>query len=249
MAERPFVLSVAGIDPSAGAGLLADIKTLEQLMVYGLGIPTANTIQTAEDFYSNQWLPSSSILEGVKRMMNAYPVRVVKFGIIENVGLLEDICGWIKSVFPETYIIWDPVMKSSTSFDFQDQWFLSAGMLKNIDVVTPNAAEWKIMEITPSDYPKLVFILKGGHNEKRKGYDLLIIGDKKTEIAPQTALPVSEKHGSGCIYSSALAAHIAKGEELEEACRKAKNYTEEFLASNSKLLGYHYGTTALHIAG
>lgn len=249
MAERPYVLSIAGVDPSAGAGLLADIKTFEQLQVYGLGIPTANTIQTEKNFYANQWLSSSFIMEGVKRLLDKYSVSVVKFGIIENSTLLLELCQWIKKLSPDTFIVWDPVMKSSTSYNFQREWYLSPELLDLVDAITPNTDEWQRINISPDDHPHLAVIIKGGHNEDKKGYDTLIYEGKEIEIAPQAEPAISEKHGSGCVYSSALAACIAKGENLEDACRKAKQYTEKFLASNNRQLGYHYGTTALHIAG
>jgi hydroxymethylpyrimidine/phosphomethylpyrimidine kinase len=246
MAERPYVLSIAGIDPSAGAGLLADIKVLEQVEVYGLGIPTANTIQTEKQFFANQWLPSSFIIGGVKTMLESYRIKSVKIGIIENDNVLLEIVKAIKNHDEKIIIIWDPVMKSSTEYNFQDQWELSNELLKRIDIVTPNKEEWLTMHF--KDNIESAVVLKGGHDKEKPGHDTLIYQNRKVEIPPQTDLQIAAKHGSGCVFSSALAGFMAKGEDLENACRSAKIYTEQFLASNTGQLGYHNGETALYFA-
>lgn len=248
MAERRYVLSIAGIDPSAGAGLLADIKTLEMLEVYGLGIPTANTIQTDTKFFTNQWLSESWILDGVRAMLENYHVRAVKIGIIESSSLLFSVTSMIKRMDSNIPVVWDPVFKSSSNFNFHEDWQRDDMILKNIDVVTPNKNEWEILK--KWKFPEnIAVVVKGGHDEHKKGVDLLLVNGIETEIPPQTDNIITSKHGSGCVFSSALAGYLALGENITDACTKAKTYTEEFLASNNTLIGYHYGKTALHIAG
>ena len=81
--------------------------------------------------------------------------------------------------------------------------------------------------------------LKGGHAEKKVGYDTLFLKEgKQFSFRPKTK-NIFSKHGSGCVLSSALTANLAKGEDLQRACLKAKQYTERILSSNKTLLGYH----------
>ena len=83
MAEEPTcVLSLAGFDPSGGAGLLADIKTFEQHKVYGLSISTANTLQTENKFHSIQWEKIDSVLNAVNVMLSSYYIEAIKIGIV-----------------------------------------------------------------------------------------------------------------------------------------------------------------------
>lgn len=247
MAERPYALSIAGIDPSAGAGLLADIKTFEQQKVYGLGIPSANTIQTEKDFFANKWIDKEYIQEGVKRMFDNYPVSAVKIGIIEDLKLLESISKWIKIKNPKTFIVWDPVIRSTTNFIFNENWQLSAEALKNIDIVTPNVDEWNYLQLLPKEELSCAVLLKGGHSKDKVGFDKLFIENEWIEISPQTSLSIYPKHGSGCVFSSALTAALCKGMSIIEACKDAKEYTEKFLASTQQKLGFHNGKIALHI--
>ena len=73
MENRPYILSIAGFDPSCGAGIAADIKTIEALNGYGLAVQTANTIQTDTDFYSCYWTPIEVVLEQIQQLFNVLP--------------------------------------------------------------------------------------------------------------------------------------------------------------------------------
>ncbi|MGK7392419.1 MAG: bifunctional hydroxymethylpyrimidine kinase/phosphomethylpyrimidine kinase [Candidatus Cyclobacteriaceae bacterium M2_1C_046] len=247
MAERPYALSIAGIDPSAGAGLLADIKAFEQLEVYGLGIPSSNTVQTEKEFFSNQWVARNYILEGTQKMLDNYPIKAVKVGIIEDLELLKELTKNIKSKNPEIKVVWDPVIRSTTNFEFNDKWKLSKDIFNYIDVITPNTDEWHYLQLIPQKELKCSILLKGGHHKEKKGYDKLWWDNEWIEIPPQTSLNIHEKHGSGCVLSSALTAQLSKGENMLAASKQAKEYTEKFLSSTREKLGYHNGKIALHI--
>ena len=247
--NRPYILSVAGFDPSGGAGVLADIKTLEQLQVYGLSVLTANTIQTENTFVKTTWISLDFVLESIRLLLETYPVSVVKIGIVPSLDYLEKVIFACKKWAPEVKIVWDTVLRSSTAFDFlkiENQKQLHH-ILKQVDIITPNYQE--IVKLIPlgysiengaltlSDY--CAVFLKGGHNKENKGTDDLFIANKKTSLPP-THKVLYEKHGSGCILATAIAAHVALGEELLTSCQKAKLYIENYLNSNPTLLGYHY---------
>src|SRR5688500_4568101 len=116
--DRPIVMSVAGLDPCGGAGLFADIKTFEQHKVYGLGIATAQTLQTEDAFFSVRWESDKSILEAISKMLVNYNVQAVKICIVQNIQSLHRIVSSIHAFNKNIPIIVDPVIRSTTDFNF-----------------------------------------------------------------------------------------------------------------------------------
>lgn len=246
--NRPFVLSIAGFDPSAGAGVLADVKTFEQHHVYGLAIVTANTIQTEDQFISLQWISIESVLESIEILFANYEIKVVKIGIIPSMDYLKKIIFRIKDISPETVIIWDTIINSTTSFNFFDFKSITEllPVLSKVDLITPNFDELVLMGDKNDSINKTVekltkycsVLLKGGHNPEEKGTDYLYTKDRFFKI-PAINDKVAAKHGSGCVLSAAIAANLATQSNLLIACKTSKTYTENFLLSNSSQLGYH----------
>lgn len=248
-ANRPIVLSIAGLDPSGGAGLLADIKTFEEHKVYGLGICTAQTIQTEDDFVSVRWEDEKEILKAVEVMLSKYDVKAVKIGIIENISCLKTLVEFINEKNPAIKIVWDTVIKSSSGFDFWEGG-MNEETLKNIlmkvFLITPNYNEAAMLVPTaiPNEAAKSLssycnVLLKGGHNEDEVGTDYLYTKDAVEILKPNITTDTA-KHGSGCVMSSAITANLALGYDLHTSCINAKQYIERFLASNNSLLGYHH---------
>lgn len=243
---RPFVMTIAGLDPSGGAGLIADCKTFEQHKTIGLSVCSANTVQTESKFVSVNWVNQRLIKQQVEILYNEYHPGVVKVGLTESYSLLLSIAEWLKQQNPEVNIIWDPVLKSTTGFEFHKKNEGLNNVLKHITLATPNAQEAKKLfgSNNPDDIrkfchenPNLSILLKGGH-AKQKGTDFLI---SQNDVISILGEPFNgyEKHGTGCILSSAIAANIAKGSELKEACIKGKKYVEKVMLSNKGLLAYH----------
>ncbi|MEM9992224.1 MAG: bifunctional hydroxymethylpyrimidine kinase/phosphomethylpyrimidine kinase, partial [Bacteroidota bacterium] len=242
---RPYALSIAGFDPSAGAGVLADIKTFEQLSTYGLSACTALTIQNDIDFKATQWVPQDAILAQVETLQARFSVSAVKIGLIENWNILQQVLSSLK----DKHIVFDPILKASAGFDFHQKSAFHTLLqhLPSFTLLTPNRLE--ILQLAPQKSPmeaaKILsqycpVLLKGGHHETRLGEDeLWQDGTMITVFEPQQ-IAVRGKHGSGCVLSAAIAAYLAKGADLVTACEKGKEYTEHFLNSNSTLLGYHY---------
>ncbi|WP_051289134.1 hydroxymethylpyrimidine/phosphomethylpyrimidine kinase [Chryseobacterium daeguense] len=238
-------MSIAGYDPSGGAGLLADIKTFEQLKVQGLGVCTAMTLQTEFQCLSLNWQSLEEILSAIDVLMKNYHVEAVKIGVVKDAQFLTQIVEKIKSINSEVKIVWDPVLKSTSEFSFFDLNTISEleNILQQIDLITPNYNEYKVLKenyLFKNLENRCSVLIKGGHREDQIGTDILIENGKKISIYPIDETPVFyPKHGSGCVLSSAIASHLAKGENLENACRKGKLYIEKFLTSNSTLLGFH----------
>lgn len=246
--ERPYLLSIAGFDPSAGAGVLADIKTFETNKVYGLGVCTAITYQTGSSFEGLDWVPEDKIIRQLDILFKEYTVNWVKIGLIQNFDILNRIVDRIRELNPGARIVWDPIIKASAGYVFHES--MESGNLFELAgkmlLITPNLEE--IRFFFPDHSPeegakwlseKTAVLLKGGHNEGKEANDLLFQKGKNT------ARLISEKsdykkHGSGCILSSAILTNLAKDYELAEACREGKEYITDYINSHSGILGYHY---------
>ena len=246
--NRPFVLSIAGFDPSGGAGVLADIKTFEQHQATGFAITTANTIQTENEFFDIQWTDISFVISSIEILFQKYKISAVKIGIVPNLHYLNRILSTIKLISPATKIVWDPVLKSTSKFEFmsiEDRLDLNK-ILSKIDLITPNYNEIEILfpgfiqhQLRMQDEVSTAIFLKGGHNPLAIGTDRLFLKNEISDLLPSEK-KCFEKHGSGCVLSAAIASNLALNQTPKEACKNAKAYIEKYLSSTSTLIGYHY---------
>lgn len=237
-------MSIAGYDPSGGAGVLADVKVFEQHKVYGFAVITSNTFQNDSEVKAIDWITINDIKKQIDVILEKFDVNVFKIGIVEDSKMFFDLVKHVHAKNPEVKIIWDPILKSSSGFELFEHKETIEDLLKGIYLITPNLPEFeklfgneeKALEISK----QTAVYLKGGHNNHaQKGVDELFYKGEKTIFRPE-AKDVSSKHGSGCILSSAVAANIALGLDLKTACEKAKTYTETRLSSNKSLLAYHH---------
>jgi hydroxymethylpyrimidine/phosphomethylpyrimidine kinase len=247
--ERPYALSIAGFDPSGGAGFLADAKTMEAHKVYALTVATAVTVQHESVFQAVEWVKVDLIKQQINLLFQKYPVSCCKIGLIENWDVLLEITNLLLALNPRIKIVVDPIFRASAGFDFHENVNIEhlKKWLLNIYLLTPNAQELArinekesdLMDVAHSLSEYCNILYKGGHNETQKGTDFLFAGHKIHELTPTEIVPY-EKHGSGCVLSAAIVANLALGHDLYTACEKAKAYITRFLNSNETLLGYHY---------
>ncbi|CAL2085917.1 hydroxymethylpyrimidine/phosphomethylpyrimidine kinase [Tenacibaculum sp. 190524A02b] len=242
------ILTIAGIDPSSGAGLTSDIKTFEAHGLYGLAVCTAVTVQNDIDFKQCTWIDPKVILHQIQTLFERFEITVVKIGIIQSWEVLLEITQLLKTLNPTIKIIIDPILKASAGFNFhtKDNLEVFEKVMHNCYFLTPNYDEIKALFPKKSIEETIDFIaertniyLKGGHRTDKKGWDE-VYHNKIVKInIPPIASTVHEKHGSGCVLSSALAANIAKEISFEDIFKNVKSYTEQFLNSNDSLLGEH----------
>ncbi len=246
--KRPYALSIAGFDPSGGAGILADIKTFESNKVYGLGVISANTFQNDTEFKNADWVSVEKIIEQIAILRKRFEFEYVKIGLIENLEVLNTIISYLNSSIYNPKIIWDPILKASAGFEFHNglDRNLLEKICKQLFLITPNVPEALLLGSLQNAEGNAKHLstcchvfLKGGHAEKKVGYDTLFLKEGKQFSFRPKIKNIFPKHGSGCVLSSAITANLVKGEDLHRACLKAKQYTEFFLSSNKTLLGYH----------
>ncbi|MCX8080168.1 MAG: hydroxymethylpyrimidine/phosphomethylpyrimidine kinase [Bacteroidia bacterium] len=242
--ERPTVLSIAAWDPCGGAGLAADIKTFEQHKVLGMGVITAITAQTENEFFLFKELDLQTILEQLRPLLRTYRPRFFKIGMCPH-AYIETLADEIHHHIDDPKIVWDPVMFTSTGFNLprieKEEYIRS---LKKIYLFMPNLPEWeefkKIVRIEVSELSNEVNILvKGGHHQQEKGCDKLYAAGRLAFSFNPKVISSFDKRGTGCVLSSAIVSRLALGDELIQAVQHAKVYMEKILNSNSGKLSYH----------
>jgi hydroxymethylpyrimidine/phosphomethylpyrimidine kinase len=248
MANKPYVLSIAGFDPSSGAGITSDIKTFEQNGVYGLGACSAITYQNESEFEGVDWLPVENIIRQMEVLFRKYSIGYVKIGLVENLEVLYRLVFYLSG--KNTCIVWDPIVNASAGYSFHSNWDIGLikAIMANIYLLTPNLPEFIFIGnlLGLQSAPEFIhetqlkaLLLKGGHNSGNECADNLYLEHNKVVSIKGNRIAGTEKHGTGCVLSSAIVAQLALGGNLPQACGYAKRYVEKFIQSNPILLGYH----------
>ena len=243
---NPRSLSIAGFDPCGGAGTLADIQTFQNHQVQGMAVVTAITYQDEESFSGIAWETIDSIKAQLSPLLKRYRFRSLKIGIIENFEVLDEVLRFVHEYQPDIRIVWDPVLKSSSGFDFTDRlrkdYFVR--IINRIDMITPNYhEEQQLNELCGEALSKLSehtgVLSKGGHTADEMAVDQLHWNGEVYNFS-EPRLNGFEKHGSGCVLSAAITANLALGADLPKACEKAKAYITRYLQTSTTKLGLHY---------
>lgn len=248
---RKNILTIAGFDPSGGAGCLADIKSFEANKTLGYAVQTALTIQNKDTFDKIYWNTKEQIIQQLDILYKSTNFEFVKIGLVENLDSLQLLVDYILSKNNQSIIVWDPILKVSAGYKIHDDldYTLVKKLLKKITIITPNFNECSLifgtnklasLKVIIDEINGAKLVLKGGHNEVNKGKDFLFIpGKEVVSFNPKPTHHISEKHGSGCVFSSVLIANLAKGSPLSKSVLRTKRYMENFLSSTTDLLGYH----------
>ena len=238
-----IVMSIAGVDPSGGAGVFADLKTFQALGVYGCGVVTALTAQNPYKFFSTKPVSPDYIEEEIDSVMDSYDVRFVKTGMLYSPDIIKLVSKKIKEYNLKAVV--DPVMVATSGGDLTKEDIADAFnkyLLPKAIITTPNVSEAEKLsglEIENKDDAikatkniKGNCFITGGHLD---GINVINI-DGKLTIIKQKLLKTNNLHGSGCNLSSALTAFLALGNSLEESCVKSSDYVYESIKNGD------YGT-------
>ena len=236
----PVVLSVAGFDPSGGAGILADLKTFAAHNCYGVAVITALTVQNTQGVASVHPTDPQVLRESILSLLADGRVKALKIGMLGNTAAAEVLREVLESN-PELPAVLDPVLRSSSNFDLLHASgldFIRRHLLSRVTVVTPNLVEAAALAEMPVDNiesmraaaRKLVelgaraVVVTGGHLDK--AIDVFFDG-AKLEVFIGDRVKPNNTHGAGCTFSSAIAANLALGRQLRDAVVLAKAYVTE----------------------
>ena len=233
----PILLTIAGFDPSCGAGVGADLKTFSAHGCYGVAAITAVTVQNTLGVEAVYSTPTAELRAQLDALTKDCAIEAVKIGMLGNRANAAAVAEFLDAN-KFAHVVLDPVMKASSGAELLDAAgikFLAAELLKRATVVTPNISEAEILAEMPiKDFAgmdaaarKLVamgaraVIVKGGHMEK--AVDALFDGNVVTPLGTDKGKEEA-LHGTGCTFASAIAAHLAAGRSLLEAATLAKAY-------------------------
>lgn len=236
----PKVLSIAGSDPSGGAGIQADLKTFSALGVYGMAAITSLTVQNTKGVGAVQVLSADFIRAQLDAIFDDIAVHAVKIGMIASADVAHVLAD-VLSARDAKNIVLDPVMVATSGHALIDEE--AVGVIKDrlvplATIVTPNKFEAEILDVMPG---ARAVLYKGGHMTGDDAVDVLIMNGERTEFSAPRVL-TANTHGTGCTLSSAIAAYLAKGLDLEMACRSAKAYLTGALKAADELgVGHGHG--------
>ena len=236
-AERPFALSIGGLDPSGGAGILSDVKTFEHMHVNGLAVATCLTGQSHDKVHDISWFDEKEIDMQLDPLFQKYKVDLCKIAVIKNWGQLNMIIDKLLKVDTNMKIVLDPVLRASSGFEFCPipDADLRNDVLRKIFLVTPNQEEFDLLGLDRNAEYSCNILLKSAQGEDT-GTDMLFTEDGSQLVFSPGDFGF-EKHGSGCVLSSSIAGQLALGEVLEVAIAMAKRNIEKYLSSSTNLIG------------
>lgn len=254
MKRYPVALSVAGSDPSGGAGIQADLKTFSALGVYGAAAVTAVTVQNTKGVKYVHSVPAQVVYDQIVAVMEDLHPDAVKIGMVNDAATLDAIINALTDCRPH-FLVVDPVMVSSSGKMLMSSdalILLEKILLPMTDLLTPNIPETLVLTGMPSvsandveaaarailDYGTRSVLIKGGHASSCVKTDVLFsILDGNISLNEYSAPSVASRntHGTGCTLSSAIAAFVARGDSLVEAVGEAKRYLTSALVAGADI--------------
>jgi len=254
----PIALAIAGSDSSGGAGIQADLKTFAAFGVYGASVITALTAQNTKGVTGIHQVPADFVTAQIDAVFNDLDVKAVKIGMVSERAVIEAIVAGITRWSPK-HVVLDPVMVATSGDRLLAPDAIEALRLKLIPravLITPNLPEAAALldeQIASSESQiesqgkRLLamgcgaVLIKGGHGKGAESIDYLI---REAGVVALAAPRIATKntHGTGCSLSSAIAAGLAQGVDLETAVRKAKVWISAAIAAADHLdVGHGHG--------
>ncbi|MEV7633664.1 bifunctional hydroxymethylpyrimidine kinase/phosphomethylpyrimidine kinase [Microbacterium sp. NPDC089318] len=260
----PRVLSIAGSDPSGGAGIQADLKSIAAHGGYGMAAITALTAQNTRGVRGVHVPPAEFLHAQLSALSDDIQIDAVKIGMLADAEVIVTVAEWLAAHRPATVVL-DPVMVATSGDRLLDAQAESA--LRELaglaDVVTPNLAELAVLAGRPLDgwddalcaaqgvsaETGALVLVKGGHLGGPSAPDALVGGDGVIAVFDGARIETRSTHGTGCSLSSALATLRAAGNEWPDAVREARAWLRESLRAGDALdVGRGYGPVN-HFAG
>lgn len=256
MRTPPVVLSIAGYDPSSGAGVTADIKTAAAHGCYAITCPTALTVQSTQGVFRVHPVQSEVVTETLTALADDLDVAAVRIGMLGSGGVAKVVAEFLGQRKSRNVVL-DPVIRASSGAALLDEAgldLLRSQILPLCDVITPNIGEAAILtgaEAIPEDenwdrvLPQICRLAAGLHDLGAKAVvitgghlnppnDFLSYRHREkfeSEVFPGEHIESRSTHGTGCAFATALACRLALGDELKQAVRAAKEYVRTAILS------------------
>jgi len=232
-------LTIAGSDSSGGAGIQADLKTFQALGVFRMSAVTAVTVQNTIQVYDIQEMRPQVVYDQIRCLFDDIEIHAVKIGMVGSIPLIEAVA-WALNGIKCPPVVLDPVMMSKSGYRLlkeDAQQALIRNLFPLADVVTPNVHEAQalagkeILDVeTMRSAARQIFekgakkvVVKGGHLGGDYSTDVIFDGNRFMELTHRRIF-THNTHGTGCTFSSAVAAFLAQGKDFFDAVKSAKEY-------------------------
>ena len=243
---RPDVLICAGLDPSGGAGVIADVRVISDLGARPNGVVTALTVQNTTGVSGFTPCDAEIVGHQLSFLLGDVEMKAVKLGMIGSLQIAKVIGDALNATGAS--VVWDPVGGPTLGDAFHESFDEAVAALRpHLTLITPNVRELALLAQMPvrdlasaeaagralARRLETAVLVKGGHLDGDEAVDVLIHGDARHEFrGPRLA--TENVHGTGCALSSAIAANLALGRDLVVACREAKRYVVERIANPAR---------------
>ena len=241
--QLPIVLSIAGHDPSSGAGITADIKTIAAHGCYGVTCITALTVQSTRGVKRVDPVEGQMITETLEHLMDDLDIAAVKIGMLASAEAAKAVAAFLKR-HSLRFVVLDPIIRSSSGAELisrEGLQILKDRILPRVYVTTPNMDEAAALSgVTVGTLDEMQrsalrlhemgapnVIITGGHLDPP--HDLLSQDGKRITILKGHKIPGRSTHGTGCAFSTALTCNLAMGKDLVTSAKAAKRFVETAL--------------------
>jgi hydroxymethylpyrimidine/phosphomethylpyrimidine kinase len=256
MLTKPqVVLTVAGFDPSSGAGITADLKVAAAHGHYGVCCPTVLTVQSTLGVFASQPVQAQYVSDTLDCLTKDVEIAALKIGALGNEAVLMAVSIWLREQKNGMPVVLDPVLRSSSGHPLLEEHairLMCEELLPLVSVITPNVMEASTLSgrplTTPSaliDAAAALLVLTGSARKDQPRGVVITGGDKFSNESPDDYLVTTEApagiwlkgewintrstHGTGCAFSTAIACGLASGQSVKQAVSAAKAYVQQAL--------------------
>ena len=253
------VLTIAGSDSGGGAGIQADLKTFAAIGCYGMSVITALTAQNTRGVTAIHAVPPPFAVEQMTAVFTDIGADAVKIGMLYSAELIKAVAETLTK-YSARNIVLDPVMVAQSGDKLLQDDAIQAikdHLMPVADVVTPNLPEAEVLlgqkiasfedmqraARSLAQFGSRSVLIKGGHLEESQSTDLLYLTEEdRFVILEAERVDSRNNHGTGCTLSSAIAAYISRGSQIEDAVRKAKTYIQNAIRAGAAYkIGHGHG--------
>lgn len=248
LSQEATLLSIAGSDPSGGAGIQADLKTMTAIGVYGAAAITCLTVQNSLGVERVHPLAPDFVQQQIQSVLDDHFVSHIKIGMLGSMGLVKIVSDILRDY--KGTVVYDPVLAATTgesllSGDVLE--LLKTNLFSHISYLTPNRQEFEYLtgrsvkseadgiecaQYLLTCYPEIKgIIVKGGHfsTEESNICDTLVLRDGKMFESKRSRIASKNLHGTGCTYSTAFSSYLLQGNCVEAAFKKTGEFMGEII--------------------
>ncbi|WP_417368132.1 bifunctional hydroxymethylpyrimidine kinase/phosphomethylpyrimidine kinase [Flavobacterium beibuense] len=236
----PTVLTIAGTDPSGGAGIQADLKTFSALGCYGMSVITALVAQNTTGVRAIHNVPAQFVQQQLDAVMEDIRPDAIKIGMVHTSQLVEVIAATLKK-YPDIPVVFDPVMVATSGDKLIEDTTIEvivSQLFPLVTLITPNMDEASLLANMPIETVAQMqqvgeviaqtgckaILMKGGHLQTEQLTSILMDENGIVNTYVSDKVDTNNVHGSGCTLSSAIASYLARGEQLQNAVALAQEY-------------------------